>query len=408
LAFDWLLLQNVSLKELVAERDSQLDELHAALDEEQERKRIEQEGLKADLATAQDTSSALRRDFERIRNELKTKDERIRQLQDQLGIVEENNLRMAEVVSDLASDKQKAVRSSHTHPTAAAEVQTIPPMAKVKSRDAQTDLTRTSLAQMECDSVSYSSELKALYSAYAELREAIGQLVVKNIEPLPNTSDIACIEKSCKEMSRLIHHERRRRENQANELAAMTAKVEDLRQKGVLEAGGASLKNVPESCVTDAAAHAKKFGDPMRQTLFVLTAMAMDLVKQLRRLSLLNTAGQQVDFTSTIDLARKLRNELNDRFLIVRSEKENENMHCVSDLIHMVKILERDNRTLHENVKVWQKEYEALEKQHKGNPEVTERITRQLRSIHSVMGEFRQACGQLQNTANTRKDGPAQ
>ncbi|PIO68175.1 hypothetical protein TELCIR_10050 [Teladorsagia circumcincta] len=146
----------------------------------------------------------------------------------------------------------------------------------------------------------------------------------------------------------------------------------------------------------------------MRQTLFVLTAMAMDVVKQLRRLALLQAAGKQVDFTPSIDLARKLRNELNDRFLIVRSEKENESKHCVADLVHMVRILERDNRTLHENVKTWQKEYEALEKQHAGDPEIAERIASQLRNIHSVMGDFRRTCSQLKETSNTRRDGPTQ
>ncbi|KAK6016987.1 hypothetical protein OSTOST_17525 [Ostertagia ostertagi] len=255
---------------------------------------------------------------------------------------------------------------------------------------------------MECDAVSYSSELNAIRSAYSELSEAIGQLVVKKIEPLPQTSDSACIEKSCKELSRLIHHERRRRENQANELAAMTAKIEELRQKGALDVGEIGSKNVSMTS-GDAAPHAQKFDDPMRQTLFVLTAMAMDVVKQLRRLALLQAAGKQVDFTPSIDLARKLRNELNDRFLIVRSEKENENKYCVADLVHTVRILERDNRTLYENVKTWQKGAE--------NPEIAERIASQLRNIHSVMGEFKRTCGQLKepsNGANTRRDAPTQ
>uniref|UniRef100_A0A7I4YLB3 Centrosomal protein of n=1 Tax=Haemonchus contortus TaxID=6289 RepID=A0A7I4YLB3_HAECO len=405
---------NASLKEVIAERESKLGILRAALDEEQERRQEEHENWKNDLARAQGTSSALRRDLERIRNELNTKDERIRCLQDQLRCVEENNYRMAEVVSSLASDENKGARNANANPlTAVVGVQTTALMAKTKSRDAQTDLTRTTLAQMECDAVSYSSELDALRSAYTELREAVGQLVVKNIKPLPDKSGIASIEKSCKELSRLIHHERRRRENQANELAAMTAKIEELRQKGLLEVpSGTPLKVASATPASDAAAEkAKKFDDPNRKTLFVLTAMAMDLVKQLRRLSLLHTAGKQIDFTAIIDLARKLRNELNDRFLIVRSEKENENKHCVSDLVHMVKILERDNRTLHENVKAWQKEYEALQKQNAGNPELTERIESQLRSIHSVMGEFRRVCGELQDPSNNvkaAKGGPAQ
>ncbi|KAK6017685.1 hypothetical protein OSTOST_16790 [Ostertagia ostertagi] len=93
---------------------------------------------------------------------------------------------------------------------------------------------------------------------------------------------------------------------------------------------------------------------------FVLTAMVMDVGKQLRRLALLQAAGKQVDFTPSIDLARKLRNELYDRFLIVR-------------------ILERDSRTLCENVKTWQKEYEALEQQNAENPKIAERIASQLR-----------------------------
>ncbi|KAK6009065.1 hypothetical protein OSTOST_26030 [Ostertagia ostertagi] len=130
----------------------------------------------------------------------------------------------------------------------------------------------------------------------------------------------------------------------------------------------------------------------MRQTLFVLTAMAMDVVKQLIRLALLQAAGKQVDFAPSIDLARKLRNELYDRFLIVR-------------------ILERDSRTLCENVKTWQKEYEALEQQNAENPKIAERIASQLRNIHCVMGEFRRTLGQLKepsNAANTRRDAPTQ
>ncbi|KAK6052383.1 hypothetical protein COOONC_10113 [Cooperia oncophora] len=150
----------------------------------------------------------------------------------------------------------------------------------------------------------------------------------------------------------------------------------------------------------------------MRQTLYVLTSMAMDLVKQLRRASLLQTAGQQVDFTASVDLARKLRNELNDRFLIVRSEKENENntKHTVPDLIHMVKILERETTALCTRAYKPAEDYEHYRNRHQVIPDLTERIANQLRNIHSVMGEFRRACGQLQdpsNNANARKDGPA-
>ncbi|KAK6036142.1 hypothetical protein COOONC_26353 [Cooperia oncophora] len=134
--------RNKSLKEIVSERDSKLDALRVALDEEQERRQRDHQSWKMDLTAAQ-------------------------------------NVRMAEVVSDLASNENKVVRSAGAHLTNVAQVQTMSPMAKVKSRDAQTDLTRTFLAQMECDAVSYSSEMKALRAAYTELREAVGQLVCK-------------------------------------------------------------------------------------------------------------------------------------------------------------------------------------------------------------------------------------
>lgn len=108
------------------------------------------------------------------------------------------------------------------------------------------------------------------------------------------------------------------------------------------------------------ACDGSEYDDPMRQTLFLMTSMAMDLVKKLRSLSSLHSAGRkvpqlaayafcfrppydklshegfQVDFSEAINLARSLRNELNDRFLIVRSEEGSENKHFVPDLIRMV------------------------------------------------------------------------
>ncbi|XGW19554.1 hypothetical protein V3C99_003416 [Haemonchus contortus] len=111
--------ENASLKEVIAERESNLDVLRAALDEEQERRQEEHENLKKDLAKAQSTSSALRRDLERIRNELNTKDEKNRCLQDQLRCVEENNYRMGEVVSSFASDENKGARSTNANPLTA-------------------------------------------------------------------------------------------------------------------------------------------------------------------------------------------------------------------------------------------------------------------------------------------------
>uniref|UniRef100_A0A183GGF1 TPR_MLP1_2 domain-containing protein n=1 Tax=Heligmosomoides polygyrus TaxID=6339 RepID=A0A183GGF1_HELPZ len=401
-----------SMKEVISEQESKIKDLCAALNEEQERRQKENDAWKADLDAAKETSSALRRDFEKIRSELSGKEENVRYLQDQLRTYEENNVRMAEVICGYESGERKHTHCATIRATTAAEVQTTSPFTKVKSRESQTELTRTALAQLECDAVSYSTELKAFHAAYMELRGAIGELVVKEIEPFPEKVDIPSIQKSCRELSRLIHHERIRREQQANELAEMTAKLGELREKRALEGETGVPSNVSVAMPSGGPSlQQKKYDDPMRQTLFLMTSMAMDLVKKLRSLSSLHSAGRKVDFSEAINLARSLRNELNDRFLIVRTEEGSENKHFVPDLIRMIKILERDNRSLHENVKTWKAEYEALEKRNSEHPELTERIANQLRSIHSVMGEFTRTYGLLKdssNTVNAKRDGPTQ
>ncbi|VDM56302.1 unnamed protein product [Angiostrongylus costaricensis] len=311
------------LKRAVLERETEVKEIRAFLEEEQERGKNDREEWKIVLMAAQETSSALRNDVERIRNELSVKEDTIRDLNDQLQTAKENNLLIAEVVSEYASNESQDKHiCKNRRPMAIANVQNLPKISTVKSRDSQTELTRAALANMESDFLSHSSEVDLLRLAYDEL------------------------------------------------------------------------------------SHAIVFDNPMRQTLFVLTTMAMDLVKLLRRLSSLHSAGHKVNFQDAIELARKLRNELNERFLIVRTEKENENKHCVTDLIHMVRILEKDNRILHDNIKTWRSEYEALSEKIANNPELAERIANQLRRIHTVMGESRRACGLLQET-QTGTDKPA-
>uniref|UniRef100_A0A158P9B3 Dynactin domain-containing protein n=1 Tax=Angiostrongylus cantonensis TaxID=6313 RepID=A0A158P9B3_ANGCA len=412
------------LKRALLERETEAKEIRAVLEEEQERGKTDREEWKIALMAAQETSSALRSDVERILNELSVKEDTIRHLNDQLQTAKENNLLMAEVVSEYASNESldKHICKSH-RPTVMANVQNLPQISTVKSRDSQTELTRAALVKMESDFLSHSSEIDMLRLAYDELSHAIGKLVVKDVEPLPNPVNISWIEESCKKLSRLIHHERRRRENQANEVAAMASKLEELKQQwrifdyasissrsvgcSSVSRTGDAFKEVCPAVHTDLikqSAHQKMFDNPMRQTLFVLTTTAMDLVKLLRRLSSLHSTGHKVNFQDAIELARKLRNELNERFLIVRTEKENENKHCVTDLIHMVKILEKDNRILHDNIKTWRSEYEALSEKIANNPELVERIANQLRRIHTVMGESRRACGLLQESqARTNK-----
>ncbi|WKY05996.1 hypothetical protein Q1695_006305 [Nippostrongylus brasiliensis] len=408
-----------TLKEDIAGREFKLQTLSAALDEEQERRQKENSAWKEDLESAKETSTALYRDLEKIRDELHTKEEAVRYLQDKLRISEENNVRMAEVISGYVDEGHREASAGDTRTKAAAEVQTTRQFAKVKSREAQTDMTREFLAQMECDAVSFTSELKRLRSAHMELRDAIAQLVVKDVEPLPLQLDVATVEKSCKELSRYIHHERRRREKQATEIADTTSKIEQLRKKGTLwfcsafdDIGGGSSKSISANEQGDGVLNDRRYDDPMRQTLFLMTSMAMELVKKIRQLSALYSAGKKINFTECIEMGRRLRNELNDRLLIVRSDEENESKkHCVPDLIHMVKILERDNRSLHECLKSLKAEYEALEKKNSGDPELAERIASQLRSIHAVMGEFKRNYGILQdtsNTANAKRDAPAQ
>ncbi|VDL83783.1 unnamed protein product [Nippostrongylus brasiliensis] len=414
-----LIFQCATLKEDIAGREFKLQTLSAALDEEQERRQKENSAWKEDLESAKETSTALYRDLEKIRDELHTKEEAVRYLQDKLRISEENNVRMAEVISGYVDEGHREVSAGDTRTKAAAEVQTTRQFAKVKSREAQTDMTREFLAQMECDAVSFTSELKRLRSAHMELRDAIAQLVVKDVEPLPLQLDVATVEKSCKELSRYIHHERRRREKQATEIADTTSKIEQLRKKGTLwfcsafdDIGGGSSKSISANEQGDGVLNDRRYDDPMRQTLFLMTSMAMELVKKIRQLSALYSAGKKINFTECIEMGRRLRNELNDRLLIVRSDEENESKkHCVPDLIHMVKILERDNRSLHECLKSLKAEYEALEKKNSGDPELAERIASQLRSIHAVMGEFKRNYGILQdtsNTANAKRDAPAQ
>ncbi|KAE9414807.1 hypothetical protein Angca_001344, partial [Angiostrongylus cantonensis] len=375
-------LESEELKRALLERETEAKEIRAVLEEEQERGKTDREEWKIALMAAQvlsftgsvvihnfltclqETSSALRSDVERILNELSVKEDTIRHLNDQLQTAKENNLLMAEVVSEYASNESldKHICKSH-RPTVMANVQNLPQISTVKSRDSQTELTRAALVKMESDFLSHTSEIDMLRLAYDELSHAIGKLVVKDVEPLPNPVYV-----------------------NFSIFCSFIVPFED---------------NIwrMQFCIVD-----DLFDNPMRQTLFVLTTTAMDLVKLLRRLSSLHSTGHKVNFQDAIELARKLRNELNERFLIVRTEKENENKHCVTDLIHMVKILEKDNRILHDNIKTWRSEYEALSEKIANNPELVERIANQLRRIHTVMGESRRACGLLQESqARTNK-----
>ncbi|KJH44865.1 hypothetical protein DICVIV_09115 [Dictyocaulus viviparus] len=405
------------MKVVILEREAEAKEIRTVLEEEQERRKNEREDWKSAVLAAQETSSALRYDLEKIRNEFTAKEETIRNLSEQLRIADENNFRMAEVISEHASNERGdlCVRKdinykSFVNTKDVSKTST----TMVKSRDSQTDITRDALIKMESDSCSLSNEMNVLRVAYVDLSHAVGKLVVKELEPVPNEVDILWIEKSCKELCRLIHHERRRREVQANEVAAMASKLEEMKQKWLAEylyclcvvallnpmdCTSGVLKEICPTMNTEANKrifNKKKFCNPMRQTLFVLTTMAVDLVTSLRKLSSLYSSGKQISFLSSIELARNLRNELNDRFLIVRTENENENRHSLVDLIHMVKILEKDNQLLHQNIKSWKDEYEALSAKNANKPELAERIATQLRSIHNVMSESRRACGLLQ------------
>ncbi|KAJ1352243.1 hypothetical protein KIN20_008533 [Parelaphostrongylus tenuis] len=350
---------NEKFQHAILERETEAEEIRTALQKEQQGRESDKNEWKTALVAAQNTSSALRHDLERIRNEVIMKEDAIRNLNEQLQTAKENNVRIAEVVSEYASNEtQNRLSSKDRRPAAATNVENHPKTSVVKSRDSQTELTLVALLKMESDSVCHSSEVDLLRLAYDELSLAIGKLVVKNIEPVPSPGNLSWIERSCKELTRLIHHERRRREKQASEVAAMTSKLEELTQKSSAGRNADALKEVCPTGNNDVikqSTHQKVFDNPMRQTLFDLTKMAMDLVKLLRRLSSQHSSEHKVNFVDAIGLAKELRNELNGRLLIVRTEKENENKHCVTDLIQMVRILEKDNHILHDKIKAWKK-----------------------------------------------------
>ncbi|KHJ92910.1 hypothetical protein OESDEN_07186 [Oesophagostomum dentatum] len=290
--------RTLELKNAVLERERDVNKLQDALEQEHQRKNDENSSLKADLAAAQETSQSLRRDIEKIHNECNLREATIRHLQDQLQTAMANNSRMADVIAELQQEteaKEVASRKNSENAVTVVEVQTASPTPKVKSRDVQTDVTRTALAQMEFDSVAYASQLNALRTAYGELATVICDLVVKDVGTLPSPGDITSIEKSCKELSKFIRHEKKRRERQAIEIAEVTEKIKDLQQKGVLTE--TALKEVPQVVTSEPVKHSvapKKYEDPLRQKLYVLTAMAMDLVTELRRLSSANACGNKV------------------------------------------------------------------------------------------------------------------
>ncbi|EYB82427.1 hypothetical protein Y032_0360g3447 [Ancylostoma ceylanicum] len=357
------------LKTAILEREDDVRKLQEALEQEHQRKVMENNTLKADLVAAQESSQSLRRDIEKICNEYNMKEATIRHLKEQLQTAAESNTRMAELVCELQQqaanekEKQKISRKESESGATVVEVQAIPTVAKVKSREAQTDMTRTALAQIELDSVSYSSELKELHTAYRELATAIGELVVKDVSNIPISGDIISIERSCKELSRLIRHEKRRRDQQAVEIAEVTNKVNDLHRKGALVEAGQN--DIPGAVSSDTPNYT-----PPQQS--------------------------RVDFKKVIDQARILRNELNERFVIVRAEKENMHNYHLSDLINMVELLSKDNRALHDSLNRCKAEYENLEKKNVNNPELAKKIAAQLRNIHAVMGESKRACELLQ------------
>ncbi|EPB69082.1 hypothetical protein ANCCEY_11835 [Ancylostoma ceylanicum] len=338
------------LKTAILEREDDVRKLQEALEQEHQRKVMENNTLKADLVAAQESSQSLRRDIEKICNEYNMKEATIRHLKEQL---------------------QTAAES-------------------VKSREAQTDMTRTALAQIELDSVSYSSELKELHTAYRELATAIGELVVKDVSNIPISGDIISIERSCKELSRLIRHEKRRRDQQAVEIAEVTNKVNDLHRKGALVEAGQN--DIPGAVSSDTPNYTPPQQSRRLLPQPVYTDSAAEVVLTM------------VDFKKVIDQARILRNELNERFVIVRAEKENMHNYHLSDLINMVglskwllklfssfdlcaqvELLSKDNRALHDSLNRCKAEYENLEKKNVNNPELAKKIAAQLRNIHAVM-----------------------
>ncbi|VDK56961.1 unnamed protein product [Cylicostephanus goldi] len=216
-------MQNDRLKQLAVKYEENVNSLHEALEQEHERKTEENNALKAELATAQETSQSLRRDIDKFRQEYNSKEATIRQLREQYETALENNAHMAQIVAELEQVTREKQRP--TRKTSEDSVMTL------KTRDSQTDMTRTALAQIEFDSVSLSSEVKAFRSAYMELATAIGELVVKDINNLPSPGDLNSIEKSCKELSRFIRHEKRRRDQQAVEIAEVTEKVKNLQTR---------------------------------------------------------------------------------------------------------------------------------------------------------------------------------
>ncbi|KAK6750564.1 hypothetical protein RB195_002500 [Necator americanus] len=397
------------LEAVIREREEDISKLHEASENERKMKSVENNDLKADLAAEKQVSQLLRRDIEKISSELNRKESTIRQLRDQLQVAAENNARMVEVLSELqqtSTDKENESRKDSRDSVTVVEVQALPSV-KVKTREAQTDLTRTVLAQMELDSVSYSSELKALRNAYVELATAISELVVKDIDSLPCIGDIPSIEKSCKELSKLIRHEKRRREQQATQIAEIKEKISDPSRKGVL--GATALKDVSRDASSDQPKTSKvekKYENPMRQTLYVLTTMARDLVIELRYLASNNASGHKMNFTKVIDDARKLRNELNDRLIIVRSDKENMNNCDLSELLYMLELRDRDNRTLFESLNRCKAEYEALEKKNANNPDLAKKIGAQLRNIHAAMDASNRACALLQEHSKKTTNRP--
>ncbi|ETN84813.1 hypothetical protein NECAME_06697 [Necator americanus] len=358
-------LKQEKLEAVIREREEDISKLHEASENERKMKSVEKNDLKADLAAEKQVSQLLRRDIEKISSELNRKESTIRQLRDQLQVAAENNARMVEVLSELqqtSTDKENESRKDSRDSVTVVEVQALPSV-KVKTREAQTDLTRTVLAQMELDAVSYSSELKALRNAYVELATAISELVVKDIDSLP------CI--------------------------------------GVL--GATALKDVSRDASSDQPKTSKvekKYENPMRQTLYVLTTMARDLVIELRYLASNNASGHKMNFTKVIDDARKLRNELNDRLIIVRSDKENMNNCDLSELLYMLELRDRDNRTLFESLNRCKAEYEALEKKNANNPDLAKKIGAQLRNIHAAMDASNRACALLQEHSKKTTNRP--
>ncbi|KIH61829.1 hypothetical protein ANCDUO_07890 [Ancylostoma duodenale] len=78
------------LKAAILEREDDVRKLQEALDQEHQRKVVENNTLKADLVAAQESSQSLRRDIEKIRNEYNMKEVTIRHLKEQLQTATES------------------------------------------------------------------------------------------------------------------------------------------------------------------------------------------------------------------------------------------------------------------------------------------------------------------------------